>query len=98
MHLDQVHARLLEHNIVLGKDISLSTLPKLDVASYNVTAAHGATIDMLDQQKLFYMMSRGLTQQQSQTLLVHGHIDYTLSYFEGVTEIERDKIRTILSH
>jgi Fe-S cluster assembly scaffold protein SufB len=60
-HLDQVHGRLLEQNIVLGKDISLRTLPKLTVASHNVTAAHGAKIDTLDQQKLFYMMSRGLT-------------------------------------
>ena len=70
-HLDQVHSRLLEQNIVLGKNISLKTLPKLTVASYNVTAAHGANIDSLDQQKLFYMMSRGLTKQQSQTLLLN---------------------------
>jgi len=54
----------------LGKNISLRTLPKLTVSSHNVTAAHGANIDTLDQQKLFYMMSRGLTKQQSQTLLV----------------------------
>jgi len=70
MHLDQVHGRLLEQNIVLGQNISLSTLPKLNVASHNVTAAHGASIDTLDQQKLFYMMSRGLSKEQSQTLLV----------------------------
>ena len=68
-HLDQVHGRLLEQNIVLGQNISLRTLPKLTVASHNVTASHGAKIDTLDQQKLFYMMSRGLTKQQSQTLL-----------------------------
>jgi len=66
-----VHGRLLEQNIVLGKNISLKTLPKLNIASYNVTATHGANIDTLDHQKLFYMMSRGLTQQQSQGLLVH---------------------------
>jgi len=60
-HLDQVHGRLLEQNIVLGKDISLKTLPKLQISSHNVRASHGANIDTLDQQKLFYMMSRGLT-------------------------------------
>ena len=69
-HLDHVHGRLLQQNIVLGKDISVKTLPKLNIASHNVRASHGATIDTLDQQKLFYMMSRGLTQQQSQKLLV----------------------------
>jgi Fe-S cluster assembly scaffold protein SufB len=69
--LDQVHGRLSEQNIVLGKDISLKTLPELHIASHNVRASHGANIDTLDQQKLFYMMSRGLTKQQSQTLLMN---------------------------
>ncbi|MEI7557870.1 MAG: SufD family Fe-S cluster assembly protein [bacterium] len=69
-YLHHVHGRLLERSIILGKNTSITTLPKLTVASYDVTAAHGASIDTLDQQKLFYMMSRGLSQQQSQTLLV----------------------------
>ncbi|HMS91531.1 MAG TPA: SufD family Fe-S cluster assembly protein [Candidatus Absconditabacterales bacterium] len=92
MHLDQVHGRLLEQNLVLGKNISLTTLPKLDVASYNVTAAHGATIDTLDQQKLFYMMSRGLTQQQSQKLLVNGYIDYVLACFKEIGDKEKKSV------
>lgn len=77
-HLDDVHGRLLEQNILLGKNISLKTLPKLNVASHNVRAAHGAKVDSLDQQKLFYMMSRGLTKEQSQALLVNGYIDDVL--------------------
>lgn len=96
IRLDQVHGRLLEQNIVLGKNISIKTLPKLNVASYNVTAAHGANIDTLDQQKLFYMMSRGLTQQQSQTLLVNWYIDYVLAHFEQISETEKNSVHTIL--
>lgn len=92
MHLDQVHGRLLEQNIVLGKNISLKTLPKLNVASYNVTAAHGANIDTLDQQKLFYMMSRGLTQQQSQTLLVDWYIAYVLQHFTHVSDKDKQAV------
>ncbi len=95
-HLDQVHSRLLEHNIVLWKNISLKTLPKLHVASYNVTAAHGAKIDMLDQQKLFYMMSRGLTQQQSQVLLIDWYIEYVLGHFKDISDEEKNSVHTIL--
>jgi len=95
-HLDQVHGHLLEHNIVLGKQISLKTLPKLAVASYNVTAAHGAKIDTIDQQKLFYMMSRGLSQAQSQTLLVHGYIDAVLAHFGEISDKEKEHVRKIL--
>jgi len=96
-HLDQVHGRLLEHNIILGKNISLKTLPKLTVASHNVTAAHGANIDTLDQQKLFYMMSRGLTKWQSQTLLVNWYIDYVLAHFKAISDEEKNTIHTILT-
>lgn len=96
-HLDQVHGRLLEQNIVLGQNISLRTLPKLTVASHNVTASHGAKIDTLDQQKLFYMMSRGLTQQQSQTLLVDGYIDYVLNHFKDLHTKDQNHVHMILS-
>lgn len=96
MHLDQVHGRLIEQNIVLGKNISLKTLPKLNVASYNVTAAHGANIDTLDQQKLFYMMSRGLSQQQSQLLMVDWQIDYVLSHFDQISDLEKKIVFDIL--
>lgn len=95
-HLDQVHGRLLEHNIVLGKNISLKTLPKLNVSSHNVRAAHGANIDMLDQQKLFYMMSRGLTQQQSQTLLVNWYIDHALTHFEDISDTQKQHVFAVL--
>jgi len=97
-HLEQVHGRLLEQNIVLGKNISLKTLPRLHVASHNVHASHGANIDTLDQQKLFYMMSRGLTQQQSQTLLVDWYIDYVLSHFKEIGTTEKQAVFTLLKN
>ena len=92
MHLDQVHGRLLEQNIILGQNTKLTTLPKLNVASYNVTAAHGANIDTLDQQKLFYMMSRWLTKQQSQILLVDGYIEYVLGHFTDLSDIDKHAV------
>lgn len=97
MHLDQVHGHLLEQNIVLGKNISLKTLPKLNVSSHNVTAAHGANIDTLDQQKLFYMMSRGLSQHQAQTLLVDWYIEHVLSHFTNMSDKEKNSVHKILT-
>lgn len=96
-HLDHVHGRLLEQNIVLWKNISLKTLPKLTIASQNVRASHGANIDTFDQQKLFYMMSRGLTKKQSQGLLVNGYIEHILSHFSGISDKEKTQIHTILT-
>lgn len=91
-HLHNVHGRLLQQNVVLGKDISVKVLPQLTVASHDVRAVHGAKIDSLDTQKLFYMMSRGLTKQQSQKLLVDGYIEYAFSQFSELTQKDKKSI------
>lgn len=95
-NVNYVHGRLLQQNVVLGKGVSVKTVPQLNVASHNVRASHGATIDSLDQQKLFYMMSRGLTKDQSQALLVDGYIAYALSQFSDISDTEKHQIHSIL--
>lgn len=96
-YVNNVHGRLLQQNVVLGKDISVKILPQLNVASHDVSAAHGAKIDSLDTQKLFYMMSRGLTQKQSQKLLVDWYITHVLSFFTALKDTDIQKIYAILS-
>jgi hypothetical protein len=43
------------------------------------------------------MMSRGLTQQQSQTLLVNWYIDFALAHFEEISDTEKNSVRMILT-
>lgn len=96
-YLHNTHGRLLQQNVILGKDISVKVLPQLNVASHDVRAAHWAKIDSLDTQKLFYMMSRGLTKQQSQKLLVDGYIAHALSHFADIKESDKKYIYDVLS-
>lgn len=90
--LNHVSGHLLQQNIVLGKNVSIATVPKLNIASHNVRASHGANIDSLDGQKLFYMMSRGLTKKQSQKLLVDWYIDTVLSHFSSLETTDKQYI------
>jgi Fe-S cluster assembly scaffold protein SufB len=46
---------------------------------------------------LFYMMSRGLTKWQSQTLLVDWYVDYVLGHFKDISDKEKTHIHTILT-
>ncbi|MBP7848546.1 SufD family Fe-S cluster assembly protein [Patescibacteria group bacterium] len=48
----------MEETILLGEDIQIRTLPMLDVQSSDVKASHGATIQRLDEEKLFYLTSK----------------------------------------
>ncbi|HCB51952.1 TPA: hypothetical protein DEP21_05325 [Patescibacteria group bacterium] len=42
----------------MGKNVSVSSAPMLYVKSHDVKASHGAKIHKMDQDKLFYMMSK----------------------------------------
>ncbi len=95
-NIDHVHGRLFEHTIVLWKNISIKTSPALMIASHDVHASHGATLDLFDQQKAFYMMSRGLSQQQTQTLLMNWYIDYVLGHFARVDDATKSAVYTKL--
>lgn len=83
---------LHEENIVLGKKVKIKTLPMLDVRSADVSASHGATIDRLDEWKLFYMMARGLDKKQSQQLIVRGYIERAREGLENNDDIWKDKV------
>lgn len=96
-HISQARGRLLEQNIVLGKNVSFRTLPQLLISSHDVSATHGASIDTLDAQKLFYMMSRGLDIQTSQQLLVDWYIQQALHQFPDLDPQDRQVLYRCLS-
>jgi Fe-S cluster assembly protein SufD len=39
-----------------------------------VTAGHGATVGQLDEESIYYLMSRGLTKKEAEKLMINGLI------------------------
>jgi Fe-S cluster assembly scaffold protein SufB len=70
-HFRQIESHLLEEHVMLGDNIRVRAQPVLQIASHDVRASHGAKIERLDEEKLLYMMSRGLTRVQSQKLILN---------------------------
>ena len=48
--------------------------PALEILEPDVKAGHAATVGKVDEQMLFYLMSRGLSRKQSEKMLVEGFI------------------------
>lgn len=71
---------LSEENILLGKKIRIKSLPMLDVRSNDVKASHGAKIDRLDEQKLFYLTAKWLPQSQAERLMIQSYIQKALDH------------------
>lgn len=86
--IQRAEGYLSEENLLLGKNIKIKTLPMLDVRSNDVKASHGAKIDRLDPQKLFYLSAKWLPKSQAEDLMIHAYIQKALDH----TKISDDNI------
>lgn len=88
-----VEWHLLEENLILWEKVKIKTLPMLDIHSNDVVASHGAKIDRLDKDKLFYMTSKGIDLAQSQELIVSGYINNILEKFHSIWEENIEELK-----
>ena len=51
------------------------TYPYMDIEESNASVQHEATVSKIGEQQLFYLMSRGLTQEQAMAMVVSGFIE-----------------------
>lgn len=73
--------------IILDLESEISANPILKIDNYNVIANHGASIGAIDDEELFYLMSRGLTKADSEKLILSGYFTFV------VNEIKDEKIK-----
>ncbi len=66
---------LSNHVLKLSEKAVANSIPSLEIDANEVKASHGATIGQIDSEQLFYLQSRGLTQQESEKLIVGGFFE-----------------------
>ncbi len=59
-------------NILLSENASVNTKPQLEIFADDVRCSHGCTVGQLDEEALFYMRSRGISNATATSLLLHG--------------------------
>ncbi len=67
----QTVARQLNKNLLLSKEASINSKPVLEILNNDVKCNHGATIGKLDEKQIFYLRSRGISEQESKSLLTY---------------------------
>lgn len=65
--------------LLLDEFSNLSANPLLEIDDFDVIANHGASIGAIDEDELYYLMSRGLTKDEAEKLIVAGFINPVLS-------------------
>lgn len=57
-------------NLLLSAMAEIDTKPELEIYADEVEASHGATVGQLDEDAVFYLRSRGLSEEAARTLLM----------------------------
>ena len=68
-----VNARLYEEALLISDAKYVSMIPWLRVDSPDVIASHWAKIYRISPERLFYMQSRGLSEQKAMNMIIHSY-------------------------
>lgn len=66
-------------NLLLSEHASADSQPNLEIEADDVRCSHGATVGQLDEEALFYLLSRGLSRTQAERLVVLGFLGDVLA-------------------
>lgn len=81
--------------LMLDDESRAIAIPDLEIHNDEVRCSHGSTISRLEENKIFYLQSRGLSKKQSQRKLVEGFFFPLLENIEN--EDTRSRIEKLLS-
>jgi Fe-S cluster assembly protein SufD len=71
-------------NLLLNEGAKADATPVLEIEAFDVLrCGHGATVGPVDEEQLFYMMSRGLTEPDAQRMIVEGFLQEVLERIPG---------------
>ena len=84
----------LSKAILLDETSEFNAKPELEIYADDVKCSHGSASGSLNENSIFYLMSRGLNYQQSKELLING---FLLEVVEKITDLEiKNLIKNII--
>lgn len=72
-------AYLAEHAMILNRGARADSIPGLEIKNNEVRATHSASVAQVDEEQIFYLMARGLSEEEAKKLL-------TLAFFQPLID------------
>ena len=69
-------------NLLLSNDARVDTKPQLEIFNDDVKCSHGATVGQLEDEELFYLLTRGLNPELARNLLTYGFAEEVINKIE----------------
>jgi len=96
----RINAYQQNDTIVLNNESKIYTKPELEIYADDVECSHGATTGQLDEEGIFYLRSRGLSERRARILMLQAFTEEVLSELsidplrDYVTEMVRSRFAT----
>jgi Fe-S cluster assembly protein SufD len=69
-HAQKTDGKMASNALLLGEFAQMHAKPELEIFADDVVCGHGATVGALDDDLLFYLMSRGLPRTEAEALMI----------------------------
>jgi Fe-S cluster assembly protein SufD len=76
-------AKFMHQGLMLSDEAEILSKPELEIYADDVVCGHGSTCGKLDEDSLFYLLSRGIPKAEAETMLVRGFIAELLDPVEN---------------
>jgi Fe-S cluster assembly protein SufD len=76
-------AKLMMQGLMLSDEAQILSKPELEIFADDVVCGHGSTVGALDEDSLFYLMSRGVPKATAESMLVRGFLEEVLDPIEN---------------
>lgn len=70
--------QLSHDTMLLSKQAKSKSVPALEIEANDVKAGHSASVGQVDEEALFYLRARGLTEEQARELMIEGFFEEIL--------------------
>ncbi|MGH8947598.1 MAG: SufB/SufD family protein, partial [Acidimicrobiia bacterium] len=81
-------------NLVLSENAKAHSVPNLEILCNDVICGHASSVGPLESEHLYYLMSRGLTRERAERLLIRGFFQQVIDRLpiEGLGEPVSDEV------
>jgi Fe-S cluster assembly protein SufD len=89
-HAQKTDGRMASNAVLLSEGAAMYNKPELEIFADDVACAHGATCGALDDELLFYLMSRGISKAEAEALMIESFVGASIDF------IDHEPIRDLL--
>jgi Fe-S cluster assembly protein SufD len=91
----KINAFQQNNNLLMGDNSSVNAKPQLEIFADDVKCSHGCTIGQLDKSALFYLKTRGITENDAKGLLTYAFANNVLENVK--MQVLKLKIKKIIA-